>query len=355
LLEKNYLLAIINIEGFQVFDAAIVNTAVLISQGKGKSHDPNCLIVNAKYDGEISFEDFIAKENFFYSQNNLRSRAWYLLSPALLSIKEKIDSAGTKLELYNTKIRLGLATGANDVFVISESQRNKLITEDPNNAEIIKPVLRGRDIFRYKYVFNNQYIILAANGIDIKNDYPAIYRYFDSFGDKFKRRGARGEHWFNLRAAAFLDDFKKKKLIWLELTDKGRFALCEEEIYLLNSAYFLIPPKQHNSKYLLALLNSKLIEFYLRLIAETSGMGTARWINNHVKEFPIPELQQQNQKPFIDLVDKILAITKDEDYLKNPTKQAKVKEYEKQIDQLVYRLYDLTPEEIKIIENDGAK
>ena len=87
--------------------------------------------------------------------------------------------------------------------------------------------------------------------------------------------------------------FKKETIIWIELTDKGRFVYSNEEIYLLNSAYFLIPPKHLKAKYLLAILNSKLINFYLNIIAETSGMGTNRWINNYIKEFPLPRVENQ--------------------------------------------------------------
>jgi len=357
LLEEDYVLAIINIEDFQVFDAAIVNTAVIIAQHHRKTEFPKCLIVNSSYDGKAPFESFLESNKFFYSQDDFRGRSWYLLSPQQLSLKRKMEHAGKTLEMYGTKIRLGIATGANEVFLIDEERKNELIKKDPLNARIIKPVLRGRDIFRYKYQFDNKYIILTANGINVRKEYPEIYKYFDSFGDAFKKRGAKGEHWSNLRPTAFLDDFKKEKIVWIELTDKGRFTLCSEEIYLLNSAYFLIPPQQFSAKYLLALLNSKPIEFYLGCIAETSGMGVTRWINNYVKDFHVPEIPLTTQKPFIDLVDQILAITKDDDYLENPAKQAKVREYEKQIDQLVYELYGLTPEEIKIVEgqNDDSK
>lgn len=235
--------------------------------------------------------------------------------------------------------------------MIDESLKNQLLKTDPHNSKIIKPILRGRDIFRYKYKLSAKYIILAANGINVKKDYPAVYSYLNSFGSSFKNRGAKGKHWSNLRPMAFLEDFKQEKIIWIELTDKGRFALCSDEVYLLNSAYFLIPPKQFSAKYLLGILNSSVIEFYLHIVAETSGMGVTRWINNYVKDFPIPEVSSTKQKLIIDIVNKILATTKYDDYLQNTAKQAKVRDYEKQIDKLVYQLYDLTDKEIKIIES----
>ena len=127
------------------------------------------------------------------------------------------------------------------------------------------------------------------------------------------------------------------------MTDSGRFALCNEDVYLLNSAYFLLPPSGIESKFLLGVLNSSTIRFYLGLIAETSGMGTSRWINNYVKEFPIPEAACDQQALIIELVDQILNV-------KRTDPDADVSDLENEIDQIVYLLYDLTPEDIAIVE-----
>ena len=127
------------------------------------------------------------------------------------------------------------------------------------------------------------------------------------------------------------------------MTDSGRFALCNEEVYLLNSAYFLLPPSGIESKFLLGVLNSSALRFYLSLIAETSGMGTSRWINNYVKEFPIPEAACDQQALIVELVDQILNV-------KRTDPDADVSDLENEIDQIVYLLYDLTPEEIAIVE-----
>jgi hypothetical protein len=245
-----------------------------------------------------------------------------------------------------TKIRLGLATGNNDAFIIDEQKKEEFYRSNQKNAEIIKPILRGRDIARYGYTLPGLYILLTKNGIDVKSNYPDIYRHLDSFGEKFKSRGAQGVHWTNLRACSFFDDFKKEKLIWIELTDIGRFALCNDEVYLLNSAYFLLPPSSFPAKYLLGILNSKVIRFYLNLIAETSGMGTSRWINNYVKDFPIPGASASEQQSIISLVNQIIAIKQND-----PSTEASAPE--RQIDEMVYRLYDLTAEEIAIVDGKG--
>ena len=184
---------------------------------------------------------------------------------------------------------------------------------------------------------------MTKNGIDVRRDYPNIYEHLESFGQSFKTRGAQGNHWTNLRACSFFEDFKEKKILWIELADTGRFALCDEEIYLLNSAYFLLPPSGIDAKLLLGILNSSTIRFYLSQIAGTSGMGTSRWINNYVKEFPIPSISGGQQSLVIALVNEVMA-AKDAD----PSADTGLLEAE--IDRLVYALYGLTVDEIAVVD-----
>lgn len=338
---KNKIISIINIEDFQLFETAIVNSAILLSQRKIEIEQPDAWVTNSIFDGKLNFEDFVMSNRFRYPQKEFASEYWALFPRNLLDVKNKIEKAGRTLDDLGAKIRLGIATGANYAFVIDQEKRQQLIEMDAKNSEIIKPILRGRDIFQYRYEQPNLYILLTRNGIDVKQHYPTIYSHLDSFGEKFKNRGAQGQHWTNLRACSFYDDFKLDKIVWIELTDKGRFALSSEEVYLVNSAYFMLPPDGFSAKYLLSILNSKLIHFYLSLIAETSGMGTTRWIKNHVKKFPIP--QPLTSEHIDALVTEILATKR-----ANPS--ADVSALEAEIDQLVYDLYDLTPEEIAIVE-----
>ena len=339
---ENMLLRVLNIEDSQVFESVIVNVAIIVSRKSTNLTDDFCIVVNSPFSGN-SVEDFIKSNGFHYPQAYFNSRSWNLVEPRFVELQRKLESSGKTLEQLRTKIRLGIATGSNEAFLIDEDKKREFCERNPVNAEIIKPILRGRDISRYSYTLAGQYILLAKNGVNVERDYPDIYEHLESFGDRFRNRGAQGQHWTNLRACSFYDDFKKEKIVWIELTDSGRFALCNEEIYLLNSAYFLLPPSGIESKFLLGVLNSSIIRFYLNLIAETSGMGTSRWINNYVKAFPIPEATCEQQALIIGLVDQILAA-------KDTDPDADVSDLEKQIDQIVYLLYALTPEEIKIVE-----
>ena len=341
---RNTLIRMLNIEDSQVFESAIVNVSIIVSRKPTNSSDDFCIVVNSPFSGD-SFEDFVRANGFSYPQVYFDSKSWNLAEPKLVELQKKLESSGKTLEELNTKIRLGIATGSNEAFLIDEDQKREFCEKNSINTEIIKPILRGRDIFRYSYTLPKQYVLLTKNGVNVEKDYPDIYEHLESFGDKFKNRGAQGQHWTNLRACSFYDDFKKEKIVWIELSDSGRFSLCNEEVYLLNSAYFLLPPSGIDPKFLLGILNSSTIRFYLSLVAETSGMGTSRWINNYVKEFPIPVVAYEQQTGIIRIVNQILEV-------KAADSDANTADLEKEIDKRVYALYNLTQEEITIVEEE---
>ena len=333
------ILAQIDIEGSQVFESAIVNT-VITALTKNRA-DANAWIVNAKWD-EGEFDAYVIENRFKYKQSDFENQPWTLVSRECLGIKNKLDRMGQSLESLGAKIRLGVATGDNTAFLLSEEVRKELVKQDPKNRQIIKPVIRGQDIQRYCHT-SEMYILLTRNGIDVKSEYPAVYDYLAQFGQKFRKRSTQGDHWTNLRPCAFFDDFKEEKLIWIELTDRGRFSYSGKEEYLLNSAYFVLPPKDVGGKYLLGILNSSTIMFYMRQIAATSGMGTLRWFNNYVKLFPIPQVDAKRQQEIETVVDQVLAL-KAKDF------NADISNLEAKIDALVYKLYGLTEEEIAVVE-----
>ena len=335
---------IVNIEGSQVFEAAIVNVSV-VQIFKDKLHAPKTLITNSSWDSG-SFTEFIQDKGFLVDSSLFASTIWSLDNQEIQALIRKILKSGRSLEDRDTFIRLGIATGSNEAFLLDKKIKDHLIGLDPKNADIIKPVLRGRDIHRYSYELPDQWLLLTKNGINVQKDYPSVYNHLDNFGDSFKNRGAQGENWWNLRACAFFDDFKKSKIVWIELSDKNRFALCDEEVYLLNSAYFLMPPENISSEYLLGILNSTLMKFVLSKIAATSGMGTLRWINAYIKQFPIVEPTDKNRLLVLDIeksVNNINATLK---------KGGDISTLEKTVNDLVFDLYGLNSEERDLIASD---
>ena len=338
---NNQPIRIVNIEDSQVFESVIVNVAIVLSR-RMTHPEIECVIATGQLLNE-DLGDFVRNNGFICDQSYFSRPSWTLLPATMSKIQDKIAAAGPTLAQLGTKIRLGLATGGNAAFLVTDEQKQAFSQRSSANLKIIKPILRGRDIARYAYDVPGLHILLTKNGVDVMRDYPDIYEHLESFGQPFKTRGAQGDHWTNLRACSFFEDFKEKKIIWIELADTGRFALCDEEIYLLNSAYFLLPPSGIDAKLLLGILNSSTIRFYLSQIAGTSGMGTSRWINNYVREFPIPSISGDQQSLVIALVNEVMAA-------KDADSSADTGELEAEIDGLVYALYGLTADEIVVVE-----
>jgi len=331
---------LVNLQSTQVFEDATVN-AIIVDFEKHKSID-YFNIINSPYEIGSSFKTFILSNVFQYKNSSLDSNSWNLLNEELNNIGKKILGSNKTLEQLNSKIRLGLATGNNDAFILSKDVVSTLLLSDKKNNEIIKPVVRGRDIDRFSHK-TEKFILLTKNGIDVKQEFPTIYKYLNSFGPKFKNRGAKGQHWSNLRACSFFDDFKLPKIVWIELSDTNRFSISYQEEYLLNSAYFIIPPDFIKLEYLLGILNSTLMKFYLKLYANTSGVGTLRWINAYVKNFPIYNANETQQQSLSTKVTQILDFKKED-------AAADTTGLEAEIDAMVYALYGLSEEEIKIVE-----
>lgn len=190
-----------------------------------------------------------------------------------------------------------------------------------------------------------------------KNHQPAIYEHLKSSGsDSGKGKGLynrddQGDYWWELRDCDYYAEFEKGKIIYSDIGEKLTFAYDESGMFCNNTCYFI----NSDRKYLLAFLNSQLVDFYYRQISAQLGNRAIRSFTIYIEQLPIPQISEEQQKPIIALTDKILSITKSADYLTNPAKQSQVKEYERQIDQMVYELYGLAKDEIASVENSGEK
>lgn len=193
------------------------------------------------------------------------------------------------------------------------------------------------------------WLIASGYDIDIPKKYPAIYIHLLQYKDKAKKRDDQGKKWWNLRACSYYKDFEEEKIAWAEIVQTPSFIWDNGNFYF-EATSFIMTGIDVN-KYILALLNSSLIGFIFKVFygTELSSIAT-RYKKTYIEQLPIIKLSKNEQKPFIDIVDKILEITETDDYSKNVEKQAQVREYKEQINQLVYKLYELTPEEIKIVE-----
>jgi len=306
----------------------------------------------------LSFSDNIDIPNKIkFYQDELQKSEWTIEESNVIDLKKKIEQLGLPLRDWDIKVFRGLLTGYNEAYIIDDSIRKNLIKDDPKSNEIIKPIVRGRDIKRYCYVDSGKYLIVTHNGYKCENnvtvdaininEYPSIKKHLNNYIQQLKKRQDKGATIYNLRDCAFMENFAKEKIMWIELTNENKFAYSNKEDYLLAGAFFMVGK---SLKYLLAFLNSKLCKFYFSLICNSSGMATIQWKKFALEKVPVIKLSDEEQRPFVELVDKILNLIKDKNYLRDKEKQAKVKDYEHQIDEMVYKLYGLTEEEIKIVE-----
>ena len=212
------------------------------------------------------------------------------------SIKAKVEAVGTPLKEWNISINYGIKTGFNDAFIIDSAKREQILSNCQTEEErirteaIIRPILRGRDVARYRYNWADLWLINVHNGIKGKldrihiEDYPAIKQHLDCYWDKVMPRADQGDTPYNLRNCAYLDDLNKTKIVWIELSDESKFAICDDYIPL-NTVFFLTG--QHLS-HILGLLNSKLIHWYFKnCIGTSSGVGTNRWLKYTVELLPL--------------------------------------------------------------------
>ncbi len=289
----------------------------------------------------------------FFSQNsqlitNITETNWVIsnLSELNRQILKKGKQLFKFLELKELEFSRGITSGLNEAFHIDSQIKQYLIEQDPNNINIIEPLLRGKDIKRYAYDFQNIFIINTHNGvrefnilpINVKKDYPTIYKYLSGWKRELKERQDQGNHWSNLRNCAFLLEFSKPKIVWIEISDRANFAYDDKGMFLTNSAYFITSnSKTLNLKYLLAVLNSKISDFYFSQITARIAGGRMRYTKQYVEQIPIPVIDIERQIPFITVVDYILCLKSVE--LSNSIDKSMSLFFEKVLDLAVFELF----------------
>ena len=333
-------------EGATVF----VNTLLLSKKESNKSMYA-CLIPQDYNLDSGSLCSYFLKNKLKIA--DLGERTWAVSNEN--AINSKIEKVGFLLrEWENIGFFRGITSGLNDVFYVDENTRKQFINHDQSSDFILKPLLRGKDIKRYHYDYKDWYIINTHNGlrenglprIDVVNDYPVIYEYLKQWQPELEKRLDQGDHWTNLRNCAFLLEFEKPKIVWIEISDRANYAYDDKGMYLTNSAYFLTSKSEDVSlKYLLAILNSKVSDFYFSQKTARIAGGRMRYTKQYVEQVPIPKIEMNQQMPFITLVDQILTTRQS-----NP--HADTTALENRIDELVFKLYGLTYEEVKVIAPD---
>ncbi len=356
LLKKTTIVSYMELNALKVFESAAVDTSIMnfIKQTPPKESD-------FKYYEPTpdDKDDLKSTPHLSMKQNALSTESFIFANATLLDLRDKIESVGTPLKDWDIQINYGIKTGANEAFIIPTEKRDAILNacktqeERERTERLIKPILRGKDIKRYSYEWAHLWVINTHNGytsnlkskippIDIEK-YPAIKTHLDAHYDTIATRCVQGDTPYHLRNCAYLEDFEKEKIVWAEMTDEPRFIYDNKGFLTNQTCYFIA----RDDKYLFAILNSKVMYFFMRQMASNLGEGAFRWIKQFIERLPIPQITEKNQE----LADKITDYAERILKLKAKDPKANTQKLEKEIDALVYQLYHLTDEEIKIIEN----
>ncbi len=306
---------IVNFGDIQFFEGATTYPCIFVTKKGGIRADVEALSLNKKtYKGDFINEIKAGLELF--PQEEFGEKEWHIQPRAHFNILNKIKN-GTPLKELPIDINNGLKTGFNDAFYIDEETRQQLIAEDPKSAELIKPLLRGRDVKAWYSSNDGQYQINPHNGIPRKNiapinidDYPAIKRFLDQYIKELTKRGDKGVTPYNLRACDYIEEFAKPKIIYPNMTSLFPFAY-DETGCLGNQKTYIITAKEGtiNLKFLTAILNSKLCKLWIWYNCPELQGGTREIGKVYFENFAIPECA--DQQPFIELADTMLSQNKD--------------------------------------------
>ena len=289
------------------------------------------------------------KRSVFVQQNGAEcdfnnSDSWVILSPIEQSIKRKIEAVGVPLKDWDINIYRGVLTGYNDAFIISTEKRNEILAncqteeERTRTAELIRPILRGRDIKRYGYDWANLWLINTHNGIKGKvprihiEDYPAVKAHLDQYWDKISKRADKGDTPYNLRNCAYLEDFSKPKIIYPNMTKYMPFVY-DDKAYCTNQKCFIITGQ--SIAYLTAFFNSSLFKFcFHESFPELQG-GTREMSKIFFDKIPVMQVTNETNTQFKSVVDDIQNV-----YNKSKAMA---------IDTMIFDLYNLSDKERQII------
>ncbi|GAA9125915.1 class I SAM-dependent DNA methyltransferase [Helicobacter pylori] len=359
LLKKTTLVSYMELNALKVFESAAVDTSIMSFIKQEPPKDSRFNYYEPTPDDK---NDLKSARSLPMKQNALSTESFIFANATLLDLRDKIESVGTPLKDWDIQIYRGILTGANEAFIIPTEKRDEILNacktqeERKRTEALIKPILRGKDIKRYSYEWASLWVINTHNGytsnlkfkispIDIEK-YPATKAHLDAHWDTIATRSDQGDTPYHLRNCAYLEDFEKEKIVYPCIMAKEPCFVYEEKGFYAPAPANIITGDKIEIKYITALLNSKCIYFAMRKFYMGGGIEGELKTNN-LEKIPIPKITPQNQKLACKITDCAKAILEAKE--KDP--KANTQQLEKEIDALVYQLYNLTDEEIKIIEN----
>ncbi|ELX0596577.1 class I SAM-dependent DNA methyltransferase, partial [Campylobacter coli] len=372
LLKNTTILEYIDLNGIKVFDSATVDTSILsFLKSKSKDNKFKYLALN----NELLKESYFNIENIlnfiFISQNSLSKESFAFNDESTNALKAKIEKHGTPLkDWHGLNINYGIKTGFNEAFIITTEKKDEILAnckdedEKERTSKLIRKMLRGRDIKRYSYEWAGLWIIVFEFGSYkiLEKDYPAIHNHLKQYKEKLQARGQctnkpateqkpylGQHHWLELDNnpnKEYLSQFEREKIVYSEIVRKPQFYLDTKLNFYAEATSFILTGE--NLKYLIAFLNNDFVAFIFKTFYAGGNLGENgfRYKKAFLEKLPMPKINSKNQKladELINLVDEILKA-------KEQDKNANTQELENKINYIVYKLYNLTEEEIKIIE-----
>lgn len=344
--------------GSGIFKTATVDTNILIIK-KLKNSLGNKSVWGLNISNESIIKDINDFKDRWVLIENLSSDSWAILDAEEFEIKKQIENIGKPLNEWKNEIYRGVLTGLNEAFIIENETKEKLCQIDSNNQKIIKPILKGKNIKKYKAKWDGLWLIEAHNGykkskgeiippIDI-NDFPRVKEHLDTFEPKLSNRGDKGVTPYNLRNCAYQEEFTKEKIVWADIAREPSFSYLGPNIYFNNTVYFIVGD---SLKYLLTVLNSRVIDFYFQKIGTDLGQDGGRYFKQFVELFPIPDIEEMYRKPFETLAEYLIYLNdpKQAPVLEKVSNEAVSQVFEDLVNMMVYELY--FAEEMKAKEID---
>ena len=334
---------LIDFAGVKIFESATVDTNILLFSKEDNEHKTLCAVTNKQNkDGVKNLSVFVQQQGVECDFTG--STPWVILSPIEQSIKQKIEAVGTPLKDWDINIYRGVLTGYNDAFIIDTEKREAILAncqteeERKRTAELIRPILRGRDIRRYGYKWAELWIINIHNGIKGKlprikiEDYPAIKAHLDLYWDKISKRTDKGDTPYNLRNCAYMEDFNKPKIVYPNMTKYMPFVY-DDNAYCTNQKCFIITGQA--IAYLTAFFNSSLFKFCFRdSFPELQG-GTREMSKIFFDKIPVMQVTDEMNARFRSAVNDIQNV-----YSKSKAMA---------IDSMIFDLYNLSEKERQVI------
>jgi hypothetical protein len=344
--------------------AAITEPCIILLSRNSQSNEAVRVLKWNENDPVSEVHNKAATSFIIVPQKEFRPDGWRLESPVALRLLDKLRAAGTPLgEHVNGRLYRGIVTGLNEAFVVDRATRDRLIAEHPSSADVLKPFLRGRDIKRWRVESQDLWLLFIPWHFPLHNDpaitgasakaehafrerYPAIYKHLWQFKTELSARnvaetGVRYE-WYALQrwGAEYWREFEQPKVVIPAIEKTVAYAPDLAGHYSNDKTTICV---SEQFKCLLAILNSSPMWWFIRSIAATKQGGFYEFKPMYVGQIPIPSTSQADKAALEALVDRILAA-------KQANPHADVTNLEREIDEHVYRLYGLTPDEIKIVE-----